>query len=84
MLGTKEALMLVSRPTTERYSLQISTKKSRQHFESGMQLGHHPDLKMLQLQGKWSSLPYDSVNQLEMSSISLRLNVCRTHQNLAI
>ena len=49
-----------------------------------MQLGNHPDLKMLQLQGKWSSLPYDSVNQLEMMAISLQLNVCTTHQNLAI
>ena len=42
-----------------------------------MQLGNHPDLKMLQLQGKWSSLPYDSVNQLEMMAISLQLTYAR-------
>ena len=29
------------------------------------------------------SLPYDIVNQLEMKAISLQLNVCMTHQNLA-
>ena len=28
-------------------------------------------------------LPYDNVNRLEMKAISLQLNVCMTHQNLA-